>query len=416
MTGGDKGRIDARAEFMRAYLILGVLALLVVGAFVGTKWERPSSSSSSSSSSEVVEVETVAASSASLEVPKLRTEGPKAEASKRKAPKPPSPPAAEKKKKKANKVAKSQQEEVAAKPQQKAVAPHLDFSQPQHVCPGSPTTKGIKTGGPRQNKEVIYRILDKLGDGEVPETTTDMKVIKGGNFGFNKIECPFLTRDCADVRTHTGKQAAAQMKQSGPKWNETAQNFLDLKPGSLGSCALIGNSENMLKYNWGESIDAHDTVIRHNTPVGKYAKHVGSKATIIWVKGRYKGGGSAKASLAYLLPKNVNELPKNFKKDGKPILIRGIGAKPLDKTKRLLYYLQGANLRRKHPTGGYSRPLNIIASRLCTRVDLYGFGSRNSSGKYFKKSAKVRPAHMMAFEHWTFRYMMSKGKLCVYGE
>ena len=78
--------------------------------------------------------------------------------------------------------------------------------------------------------------------------------------------------------------------------------------------------------------------------------------------------------------------------------------------------MQGANLRRKHPTGGYSRPLNVIASKLCTRVDLYGFGSRNGSGKYFKKSAKVRPAHMMAYEHWTFRYLMSKGKLCVYGE
>ena len=79
------------------------------------------------------------------------------------------------------------------------------------------------------------------------------------------------------------------------------------------------------------------------------------------------------------------------------------------------YHLYGAS-RRKHPTGGYSRPLNIIASKLCTRVDLYGFGSRNSSGKYFKKSAKVRPAHIMSFEHWTFRYMMSRGKLCVYGE
>lgn len=425
MKGGGAEKtgnhIDANAEFRRAYAILAVFAILVIGAFIGTQWERSNSPGADvvtlgssgavddgddfdlgadevalSPRSEVLDLEASEEEPRDVTAVEFDREGER--------PAPEEAAAAE--------VAPAPKKKKAKPP----VSPELNFTQPQSICPGSPTTKGIGTGGPRQNKAVIQEILEKLGDGWVPESTSDVRLIKSGKFKYTKIECPFLTRDCASVTTHTGKQAAAKMKQSGARWNATAQNFLDLKPGSLGSCALIGNSENMLKYEWGPAIDAHDTVIRHNTPVGKYAKHVGKKATIVWVKGRYKGGGSAKASLAYLVPKNVDELPKNFKKNGKPIIIRGIGAKPLDKTKRLLYHLQGANLRRKHPTGGYSRPLNVIASGLCTRVDLYGFGSRNSSGKYFKKSAKVRPAHMMAYEHWTFRYMMHKGKVCVYGE
>ena len=437
MEGGSQrdasGRttLNAGAEFRRAYLILCFFAVVLVLAFAGTNWDNPGSGSglaaagptadgatewadSPDSSGDLAALEAVLAAAEKGEererapakpAVSRAEDGPEEEGDLERPPPTTKTTAAPKAAKKKKKVAPKAPPSDA-----------LDFTQPQHVCPGSPTTKSLGQGAPRQNKEVLYRILEKLGDGEVPETTTDMKLIKSGNFGFTKIECPFLTRDCASEKTYTGRQAAQKMKQTGAKWNETAQNFVDLKPGSLGSCALIGNSENMLKYNFGAAIDAHDTVIRHNTPIGKYARHVGKKATIVWVKGTYKGGGSASASMAYLLPKNVDELPKNFKKNGKPILIRGIGAKPLDKTKRLLYYLQGANLRRKHPTGGYSRPLNIIASKLCTRVDLYGFGSRNSSGKYFKKSAKVRPAHMMSFEHWTFRFMMSKGKLCVYGE
>jgi hypothetical protein len=29
---------------------------------------------------------------------------------------------------------------------------------------------------------------------------------------------------------------------------------------------------------------------------------------------------------------------------------------------------------------------------------------------------QVMAAHVMDFEHWTYRYLMKQGKLCVYGE
>jgi hypothetical protein len=44
---------------------------------------------------------------------------------------------------------------------------------------------------------------------------------------------------------------------------------------------------------------------------------------------------------------------------------------------------------RQHPSGGFARPINMLASKLCTRVDLYGF-SGNMGGKYWARADKVR--------------------------
>lgn len=38
----------------------------------------------------------------------------------------------------------------------------------------------------------------------------------------------------------------------------------DLAPGSLGSCAIIGNADNLLRHRWGREIDMHDFVVRFN--------------------------------------------------------------------------------------------------------------------------------------------------------
>jgi hypothetical protein len=95
-------------------------------------------------------------------------------------------------------------------------------------------------------------------------------------------------------------------------------------------------------------------------------------------------------------------------------LLRASGAHPIARLRRELYALYGAKSA-KHPSGGWARPLNVLASKLCTRVDIYGF-SGDMGGKYFAKAMKVRPAHEMMFEHWTYRFLQSQGKLCVYGD
>jgi hypothetical protein len=64
--------------------------------------------------------------------------------------------------------------------------------------------------------------------------------------------------------------------------------FPHIPQGSLGSCAVVANSDNLLKGKRGAEIDAHDSVFRHNTPVVGYEEAVGTKTTITYVKGNYK--------------------------------------------------------------------------------------------------------------------------------
>jgi hypothetical protein len=84
---------------------------------------------------------------------------------------------------------------------------------------------------------------------------------------------------------------------------------------------------------------------------------------------------------------------------------------------RARWYRLAGGSKRKHPTGGFARAFNLLASGLCTRVDLYGFSFQpHSSGKYFDKKKQVIHTHMAGLEHWAYRYLMHKGKLCVYGD
>jgi len=125
-------------------------------------------------------------------------------------------------------------------------------------------------------------------------------------------------------------------------------------------------------------------------------------------------GSGAKPSLAYMVLKNIDQIPKNLKVEGKGALLRAGGAHPVARLRRELYALYGAGqggvLRRstpptltlllllrasvraftlkvshalisvrvlvlndpaagsrKHPSGGWARPLNVLASKLCTR-------------------------------------------------
>ncbi|XP_077227167.1 sialyltransferase-like protein 2 isoform X2 [Tasmannia lanceolata] len=62
-------------------------------------------------------------------------------------------------------------------------------------------------------------------------------------------------------------------------------------PRQFGRCAVIGNSGDLLKTNFGEEIDGYDAVVRENgAPIQNYTKYVGRKSTF-----RLLNRGSAKA-------------------------------------------------------------------------------------------------------------------------
>lgn len=161
-------------------------------------------------------------------------------------------------------------------------------------------------------------------------------------------------------------------KQATPedieKFGKLRQNLPDLSEGSLGTCAIVANSDNLLKAQRGKEIDEHDTVFRHNTPTRGFEKHVGKKTGIVIVKSNYKSGGGgagksqgsgAKPSVAYMILKNVDQLPRGLKVEGKPALLRASGAHPIAKLRRELYGLYGAS-GRKHPSGGGRRQQHTL--------------------------------------------------------
>ena len=65
------------------------------------------------------------------------------------------------------------------------------------------------------------------------------------------------------------------------KFNTLRKSLPDLAEGSLGTCAIVANSDNLLKSQRGKEIDAHDTVFRHNTPTRGFEKNVGKKTGIV---------------------------------------------------------------------------------------------------------------------------------------
>ncbi|CAL6379829.1 unnamed protein product [Bathycoccus prasinos] len=292
--------------------------------------------------------------------------------------------------------------------QQQQEAKQLFTNVPQNVCPGQPTKKG----------------LDRLaGDGdELPPA-----VGPGGDESkYVNISCVYVTEKCANPTTAGGRGIMRRLKfnvnseEDTKKFLKLAENLPSITEGALGSCAIVANSDNLLKGNRGAEIDMHDTVFRHNTPMKGFAKAIGTKTTFTIVKSNYAGGGGgagkaqgkgdSKPELAYMLLKNIDLVPKSLKVEGRKVFLRMGGAHPIARLRRELYQLSGTPSK-MHPTGGWARPLNLLASRLCERIDVYGFSGNNRGGKYFARKLEVRPAHNMPFEHWTMRYLMSKGKL-----
>ena len=55
----------------------------------------------------------------------------------------------------------------------------------------------------------------------------------------------------------------------------------------------------------------------------------------------------------------------------------------------------------------------VMASGLCTRVDLYGYTAKGSA-KYFNRGKTMSSVHLMGLEHWTYRLAQQLGMACVY--
>eukprot|EP00958_Prasinococcus_capsulatus_P003401 scaffold307_cov390-Prasinococcus_capsulatus_cf.AAC.18 len=222
--------------------------------------------------------------------------------------------------------------------------------------------------------------------------------------------CMLATKACANsswIQRHFDKIAA--------------RNVPNLSKGEFGTCAVVGSADSLLHDDFGSIIDAHNTVIRYNSIL--LPKHTGERTHVLIYKDEYRQRNQEDprwrkhVPLIYMLnQKQTTTLSMR----GRPVLVLGPGQDDFDRRVRdFVYriYMDDKRLSYKdtmRPTTGFKRVMAIVASGLCTRVDLYGFSS--GGGKYFHQKAKPLKHHLLAAEHYAFRVLMSNDQMCVYGQ
>lgn len=132
-------------------------------------------------------------------------------------------------------------------------------------------------------------------------------------------------------------------------------------PRQFGTCAVVGNSGDLLKTEFGAEIDSHDAVIRDNeAPVNeKYARYVGLKRDF-----RLVVRGAARNMIAIL---NGS--------DDEVLIIKSVTHRDFNEMiKRIpnpVYLFQGIVLRRG--AKGTGMKSIELALSMCDIVDIYGF-------------------------------------------
>eukprot|EP00899_Mesostigma_viride_P008268 jgi/Mesvir1/17442/Mv08719-RA.1 len=286
---------------------------------------------------------------------------------------------------------------------------NLFVTSPQKVCPFEPSKKPVPATLGRHKMAVVDPKLAALVNPTRPCKRDPSKMCP--------LKCVFLSRECA----RGAEYADFFLNKAKLKPEMLARKSLALPPfapGSLGTCAIVGNSANLMKSRRGPEIDAHDTVFRYNAPVGdRLAAHLGKKSSVIFLKINYlEAMGSGQAEYAYGL---LSAMEKNVYNqtvwtiNGRHAFLRGRDAWRLAQQRAALYdFVQPG--RKKKPSGGFVLITNIKASGLCTRVDLYGF-SGDQGYKYFQRR-RVSKHHNMEFEHAVLRRLQAMGQVCVYGD
>ncbi|XRB22380.1 glycosyltransferase family 29 protein [Pseudoscourfieldia marina] len=241
--------------------------------------------------------------------------------------------------------------------------------------------------------------------------------------------CGLWTAECVERYKKEGKEALGVAK--GPeavlKGKPLDESFFpSLAPGSLGSCAVVGAADTVLGKKRGEEIDDHDTVFRYNGPIKGYERDIGKKSDVMYWKVRNQekqyGQEGQKARIVYMFKDqskyymfgNKNEFSQmTFR--GMPILWESSFS---SKVSEVYVEYAATNKRsvgsgRHAASGGFRLAMSILASGLCTRLDIYGY-SAAGTGRYFK-SAVVNTVHISGFEHFMFRTAMEeKLGICVY--
>ncbi|QDZ20200.1 hypothetical protein HOP50_03g27180 [Chloropicon primus] len=257
-----------------------------------------------------------------------------------------------------------------------------------------------------------------------------------------KYPCLILHQDCFDETYNSGAKKLRQWYEkayfvkSKMKWEEKLSKLEDFKKLRLGTCAVVGNADNVIKGKFGEEIDEHDFVIRYNVITKPFQEAVGSRSDGLFDKMNYLGTEFAPDTT----PTTYNLFPKYIPNELNPAKLSG-GKKPLlygapflsqwrrDANQMIELYKEAKNIhvviraygkeKQQHASGGVTRVraiIELLRLGVCDRVDMYGFSS--GGGKYFIPRMKVSSAHPIRAENFVYRLWMATGihgHFCMYG-
>ncbi|KAK3247652.1 hypothetical protein CYMTET_42853 [Cymbomonas tetramitiformis] len=214
--------------------------------------------------------------------------------------------------------------------------------------------------------------------------------------------CTLLTRSCS---------SKAFLKEH----KLALESLPNLSPGALGTCALVGAGDTLLAVAKGDEIDAHDTVVRFNSPVSKFSEVVGKKTTMLWLKEKYSKQDLDEGQKAKYIVVAKSRY-KKYRKQPRRVLAMRRNEQVADLGMKLYWTYEKATnwkrAKRRRPTTGFKRVITMIGSGLCSRIDLYGFSS--GGGKYFARNSFPRGLHIYPAEHLAYRVLMEENQVCIY--
>ncbi|PKA46211.1 hypothetical protein AXF42_Ash015504 [Apostasia shenzhenica] len=171
-------------------------------------------------------------------------------------------------------------------------------------------------------------------------------------------------------------------------------------PRQFGRCAVVGNSGDLLRTNFGDEIDGYDVVIRENgAPIQNYTKYVGRKSTF-----RLLNRGSAKAlDKVVELDENKKEvlIIKTTIHDIMSKMIREI---PIHNP---IYLMLGASFGSAAKGTGL-KALEFALS-LCDSVDMYGFTVDPGYKEWTRYFSESRQGHTPLYGRAYYQMMECLG-------
>ncbi len=135
-------------------------------------------------------------------------------------------------------------------------------------------------------------------------------------------------------------------KKTGAKSSLTTEEKIAKLPdfGSLrlGSCAIVGNADNLLRGKYGKQIDEHDFVVRFNVVTKPYKEGVGSFASALFIKPNYQDTPFARD----LDPIMFNFFPK-YAPPSPPLSSAQLPSPQLSATQTILFAQRREKMRRR---------------------------------------------------------------------